>query len=369
VKILWSDSSRGNPLKILITGHTGFKGSWLTLLLEHLGHQVSGFALSPVNGSLYKRVERWHHDSYIGDIREHNLITEIVQRVQPQVVFHFAAQALVLDSIAKPVETFQTNVLGTANLLEACRVTSTVKTVIVSTTDKVYLNQEKGLRFSEMDSLGGKDPYSASKVGQEQVINAWRYLSQIENGPQILTARAGNVIGGGDFARNRLIPDIIRNSQAHRPVPIRNPNSTRPWQHVLDPLIGYCMYVDHSLKVPATSVLNFGPRENSETVLNVLQEFRRNWPEEIKVELVDPGIVLEANSLELDSARAWEELGWRPTLTQLEAVAMTAAWWKRILFEQSSVRETSLSDIQSLLARLRSSKRPMLKTEHLHDQG
>lgn len=365
---LFAASSRKDHLRVLITGHTGFKGSWLTLLLEHLGHDVSGLSLSPIEDSLYDRIENWQHDSHIGDIRDEEFVADVVRGVQPDIVFHFAAQALVLKSIQEPVETFQTNVLGTANLLEACRKTPSVKSILVSTTDKVYLNQHMRLRFSETDSLGGKDPYSASKVSQEQVINAWRFLSQIENGPKVLTARAGNVIGGGDLAQNRLIPDVIRGWENKQPVIIRNPASTRPWQHVIDPLIGYCMYVDNSLKGDVETALNFGPQGNSETVVSVLKEFRRHWPSEIEIALVEADSNLEAKSLELNSTRAEQELGWYPTLTQLEAVAATATWWKKILIEQASARDTSLVDIRTALAKSRFPKESTPNNEGLHGQ-
>jgi CDP-glucose 4,6-dehydratase len=218
--------------------------------------------------------------------------------------------------------------MGTAHILDAASKVKSVKVVAVSTTDKVYLNDNLGIAFKEQSPLGGKDPYSASKVGTEQVIRAWQQISSIDDGPKILAMRAGNVIGGGDFAKDRLLPDMIRAVLFNEPVSIRNPRSTRPWQHVLDPLYGYLLFVEKSLRGEATFALNFSTGESSLSVNEVISIFKSRFPN-LKIENQDSvNGNQESQLLDLDSSLATSELDWRPKLNQLQAILQTIDWWE-----------------------------------------
>jgi len=224
---------------IFITGHTGFKGSWLSLLLKQLGIEHFGYSLEAEEDSLYKRANLGKvSKGVVGDIRDLENLSKVIKNVRPSAIIHLAAQPLVLKSYQDPLETFQTNCIGTANVLKAAFESPSVEIVLVITTDKVYRNNNSGRRFVESDPLEGKDPYSASKVAAEAVCGAWQQMSKIAGGPKVLVARAGNVIGGGDFAKDRLIPDAIRALISEQNLLVRSPEATRPWQHVLDPLIG-----------------------------------------------------------------------------------------------------------------------------------
>ena len=247
---------------VLITGHTGFKGTWMTLLLEELGIETVGVSLPPTKDSLYGRLERKGaiKEEFV-DIRDFKSLGNVVRELNPSAVFHMAAQPLVMESYKTPRETFETNVMGTANLLSAALAVRSIQAISVITTDKVYRNENTGRRFLESDPLAGKDPYSASKVGTEAVVSAWQQIVDVEGGPRIISVRAGNVIGGGDFAENRIIPDLVRGIISGKPVKIRNPRSTRPWQHVLDPLCGYVQSIEYSLSGGKTRQFNFGPIE------------------------------------------------------------------------------------------------------------
>jgi CDP-glucose 4,6-dehydratase len=228
----------GRP--VLITGHTGFKGTWLTLLLESQDIEVVGISLEPDRSSLYSKLNRKGKifEKFL-DIRDFEILKSTISQIKPAIIFHFAAQSLVLESYRDPLGTFKTNIIGTANLLESVSFLKDETTVVSITTDKVYENLGIMRKYKEDDKLKGKDPYSASKVGTEAVVKAWKNIWDKNNSHKICAARAGNVIGGGDFAKNRLIPDIIRGIEKNASVEIRSPKSSRPWQHVLDPLIGY----------------------------------------------------------------------------------------------------------------------------------
>ena len=258
---------------IFITGHTGFKGSWLSLLLNHLGIEHFGYSLEAEEDSLYRRANLERVSSgVVGDIRDLENLSKVIKDVRPSAVIHLAAQPLVLKSYQDPLETFNTNCIGTANVLKAAFETPSVEIVLVITTDKVYRNDNSGRRFVESDPLEGKDPYSASKVAAEAVCAAWQQMSKISGGPKVLVARAGNVIGGGDFAKDRLIPDAIRAITSEQNLLVRSPEATRPWQHVLDPLIGYLKYIESAQSsLSIEPALNFGPLEPSLRVDNVLE--------------------------------------------------------------------------------------------------
>lgn len=340
------------PGPILITGHTGFKGTWLTFLLEHLDVKVIGLSLAPERNSLYERANRSGaiSEEFI-DIRDSAKVAGFVTKHQPSAVIHMAAQPLVLESYKTPRETFETNVMGTANILDAAFRTTSTKAVVVITTDKVYRNDNSGQAFSETDALAGKDPYSASKVGTESVVAAWQHIAKISGGPGVIAVRAGNVIGGGDWAENRLLPDLIRGLIAGGPIQIRNPSSTRPWQHVLDPLYGYLMALEALLNGSEITSLNFGPDFESLTVKEVTQLGVANWPTKVSVQFGNDLLSSssEAINLHLNSTLATRILGWKPHWNQHEAVTATINWWDQVLNSSVAAHTACYEDILSLL--------------------
>lgn len=318
---------------ILITGHTGFKGTWLTLLLEALDIEVVGYSLKPEAESLYSRLNRQGEIVEIyDDICDIETLDNFARNTKVTSIIHLAAQPLVLDSYRNPLITFQTNAMGTANVLEVARKNKLINCVVAATTDKVYRNDNQGRRFIESDPLGGKDPYSASKVGAESAISAWQHLSYIEDGPKIISVRAGNVIGGGDWAKNRLLPDLIRGFSKEENVVVRNPKSTRPWQHVLDPLIGYLLSLSYGLGGGNIDSFNFGPLEPSLSVKDVVEISSLAWKGQtfIKEEEHQPKS-LESSVLELDARRAQNCLSWTPVWKQKDAINRTVDWWYKYL--------------------------------------
>lgn len=322
----------GGP--ILVTGHTGFKGTWLTLLLERLGIEVVGYALDANPDSLYRRIARENqiHEKF-GDIRDFKSFENFVSLTKPKAIIHLAAQPLVLTSYESPLETFEVNVMGTVNILEVARQTDYIKTVLAITTDKVYRNNEMGVPFKEMDPLAGKDPYSASKVGSEAAISAWQNIVENSTGPKIVALRAGNVIGGGDWAHGRLIPDLIRGFSTNKDIKIRNPRSTRPWQHVLDPLVGYLLALVETLGGSDIRALNFGPSEKSLSVERVVEIAKNSWNSTAKLNKEESQSKLESICLELDSTLASKLLNWQPAWSQQSAIESSITWWKRSLVD------------------------------------
>lgn len=342
-------SSKVGP--VLVTGHTGFKGTWLTQLLEHLGVPVVGLSLPAEQDSLYLRNNSLGKIPEIfGDIRDISVIAKALETFRPSTVIHMAAQPLVLESYRSPIETFATNVMGTANLLESSLRSNHVENILVVTTDKVYRNSENSKAFSEDEPLEGKDPYSASKVGTEAVANAWRTLSQKNSGPNISVARAGNVIGGGDFAKDRLMPDLIRAIILNKELEIRNPESTRPWQHVLDPLLGYIKFIEHP-NFGDIKALNFGPITSSIKVKNVIEIAQHAYGAKVKVLVTgaEGAKNHEAKNLELDSKLAKTMLKWQPVFTQEQSIALTMIWWKKILNSTQSSENACQDDINQIL--------------------
>ena len=320
---------------VLITGHTGFKGTWLTLLLEELNIPVLGYALPPKEGSLFERAQRTGKiEEEFGDIRNFKQFDDFLIRKRPSVVIHMAAQPLVLQSYKSPLETFEINVMGTANVLHSAFASKSVKVICVITTDKVYRNDNSGRRFVENDPLEGKDPYSASKVATEAVVAAWQQIGRIKPSPMLISVRAGNVIGGGDWAADRLIPDLVKGFASSSKIEIRNPNSSRPWQHVLDPLYGYLLAIEYLLQGGAQQAFNFGPDGNSLTVTEVVSIMNEEWPDAFQVNFSNGTTgTIEATSLELNSDEAKTKLNWSPLLSQEDAVIRTAQWWRRVLDE------------------------------------
>lgn len=337
--------------RVLVTGHTGFKGSWLALWLKELGAEVSGLSLAPnTDPSLHHLLNGNDGETGILDIRDHTAVLNHVVRLRPQIVFHLAAQALVRASYRNPAETYDINVLGTANLLDALRVAEDVRSIVVVTTDKVYHNPETGLAFMESDPLGGHDPYSASKAAAEIVTASYRASYFAARRVGLATARAGNVIGGGDWAEDRLIPDAVRAWQAGAVLHVRRPRAVRPWQHVLEPLGGYLGLAQRLWHAPeGIESYNFGPDHGeAASVGAVLKMAERHF---------GGGQVLlgdgsdgphEAGYLVLDSARARAELGYQPRWRLQETVRRTMEWY-RGLNEGRSARDLCLADIRDFI--------------------
>ncbi len=318
--------------RVLLTGHTGFKGAWTALWLERAGAMVHGLALPPEPGeSLFAALGAWPSlVSHFGDIRERAFVRDVLAAAAPEIVIHMAAQAIVRRSFREPVETFATNVMGTAHVLDAAQSTGTAKAILVVTSDKVYDNRDSGRRFREEDALAGDDPYSASKAAAEQVARAWRDSYWRETGPAVGVARAGNVIGGGDWAQDRIVPDVIRAGRAGQPVVLRYPQSTRPWQFVLDVVAGYLSYAERILRNgrAAPSAINFGPPPEEvpltieQMVLRLQQAFgwSHGW---VRAE----GRALpEKTRLALDVDLAERYLGWRRRLDAATALGWIARW-------------------------------------------
>lgn len=333
------DRATWDGRSVFLTGHTGFKGGWLSLWLERLGARVHGYALDPRREPSLCTVARVR-ESLASDVRadlaDLPRLRATFEAARPEVVFHLAAQALVRESYADPLGTLATNVMGTAHVLEAVRASPSVKAVVVVTTDKVYENREWAYPYREVDPLGGRDPYSASKAAAEIVTASWR--ASFFEGPsrhpaRIATARAGNVIGGGDWAADRLVPDCLRAFAEGRAVTLRNPGSVRPWQHVLEPLSGYLALAAGLLGprgAELESAWNFGPDAAGEaTVGDVAEIAAACFGDGARVELDRTGRhPHEAGQLRLDSGRARRELGWSPRWTLRQALESTVTWHK-----------------------------------------
>lgn len=338
---------------ILVTGHTGFKGTWLVHLLRHLGIRAYGIALPPKTDSIFTMTDSSKYVSHTElDIRDSVAVQNVIANIKPRIIIHMAAQPLVLESYKTPGETFEVNVQGTVNVLEAARKVSSVEAVCVITTDKVYKNDNNGKLFIETDPLEGKDPYSASKVGTESVVTAWQQLREHLGGPVVFSVRAGNVIGGGDTAENRLLPDLINALRDGKELIVRNPNSTRPWQHVLDPLIGYLHATSYNLKNQTQENFNFGPAGDSLTVRTVAEIASNCWGKDVAL-VVTPGETgLESEFLGLDSSKAHKLLNWHERLSQEEAIRSTVNWWMSVSQGKLSALESCEIDISKSLENL-----------------
>jgi CDP-glucose 4,6-dehydratase len=329
--------------RVLVTGHTGFKGSWLCLWLRELGSEVTGLALDPPSEPSHWDLLKLPITDHRVDIRDEAAVRRVFAAERPEIVFHLAAQPLVRRSYREPVTTWATNVMGTAHVLEAVRHTPEVRAVVVVSTDKCYENREWPWAYRERDRLGGHDPYSASKAGAELVAASYRSaLLRQPSAPLLATARGGNVIGGGDWSEDRLIPDLVRAVVAGEPLVIRSPRATRPWQHVLDCLSGYLLLGQRLLAGDRTCAdgWNFGPDgEGNRTVEQVLQHLARTWPQ-LRWQLAPGPQPHEAGLLQLDCAKAKMHLGWRPVWDLENAIHHTANWYRQLL----EVGEVSSAD-------------------------
>lgn len=339
--------------RVFLTGHTGFKGSWLSLWLASMGADVRGYALAPEARSLFtlSGIDR-DIDSIYADIRDTDLLCQAIRRFKPDIVLHLAAQSLVRVSYADPIGTYSTNIMGTANLLEAVRACDSVQAVVVVTSDKCYENREWLWGYREDEPMGGYDPYSSSKGCVELLVSSWRrsYFADRDHPDgacRLASARAGNVIGGGDWGQDRLVPDILKAFEIRKPVRIRFPNAIRPWQHVLEPLRGYLLLAERLVThgVAFAEGWNFGPDADSErTVSDIVDRLCRLWGEGASWELDEGTQPHEARLLKLDSAKARARLDWLPWWTIDDTLSAIASWHKAYL-SNCDVRDFTLGQI------------------------
>lgn len=339
--------------KVFVTGHTGFKGAWLCLWLHRLGAQVCGYALAPVTSpNLFTeaRVAELLAVDMTADVRDAAAIADALRQENPDVIFHLAAQSLVRESYEQPIETFDTNVMGTANVLQAARDAPGVRAVVIVTSDKCYDNRDVIWAYRETDAMGGRDPYSASKGCAELVTAAMArsFFDPSRSRCSVASARAGNVIGGGDWAKDRLMPDLMRGLLAGEPIVIRNPRAVRPWQHVLEPLSGYLTLAEHLWTAGplAWEGWNFGPDLRGErTVQEVAASACSAWGRDDLLSIVeDDAQPHEAGLLKLDSTKARTCLGWRPTWSFEAGVARTVEWY-RSFGARADMRQVTLGQI------------------------
>jgi CDP-glucose 4,6-dehydratase len=349
------DSDFWHGRRVLVTGHSGFKGAWLTLWLRSLGASVIGFSGPTASGPSLHELARIGEDveGIEGDICDAEAVARAVAESKPEVIVHMAAQSLVRRSFQAPRETFAANVMGTVNVLDAVRRHGeTVRAVVNVTSDKCYENREWEWGYREDEPMGGHDPYAASKGCAELVTSAYRssFFSD-PDGPRIATARAGNVIGGGDWGEDRIVPDIMRAALADEQVRVRNPNSIRPWQHVLNPLSGYLLLAQALCDSPAPAAgWNFGPGEqDAQPVGWLVERFAELWPGELRWVLDDGPHPHEARYLKLDSSRARSRLGWRPPVALEPALASIVDWY-RAHREGADMRAVTLAQIETLQA-------------------
>jgi CDP-glucose 4,6-dehydratase len=346
--------------RVLVTGHTGFKGSWLSIWLHELGAEIVGVGLEPysekdnfVLSGIGKKIKA----DIRADIRDGQKMKEIFTEYQPEIVFHLAAQPLVRLSYEIPVETYQTNVMGTINIMEAIRATESVKVGVMITTDKCYDNKEQMRGYKEDDPFGGYDPYSSSKGACEIAIQSWRrsFFNPEEYGKKhhvsLASVRAGNVIGGGDWAKDRIIPDCIRALEAGMPIDIRSPKAVRPWEHVLEPLSGYMLLAQKMWEHPTEYCegWNFGPEQESVlTVWEVATAMIKNFGYGELKDVSDPNALHEANLLMLDITKAKTRLGWKPRLNAKQTAILTSDWYKR--YKSEDVYNICIDEINTFIS-------------------
>ena len=337
--------------KVLITGSTGFKGSWLSFWLTRLGADVSGIGLKPEKGSFIFKALKLDKNikQYYIDIENKKNVSSIIKKTKPDIIFHLAAQSVVLKSINKPYETFQTNIIGSLNILEEYR-NNNINALVFCTSDKCYENKEWIWGYRESDHLGGKDPYSASKACTEIMFSSYfrTFLNSNKNN-KLGTVRAGNVIGGGDFKEDRIVPDLIKSILDKKDITLRNPKSTRPWQHVLDALHGYLLLGSHLLENKLSTDLpswNFGPDIGSlYNVKTVVSSIIDKWNSNIKIKINNKSNVKEAHLLQLNSEKAKLELGWKPLLLFNDTIDFTYEWYHDYFINNKSADSITAEQI------------------------
>jgi CDP-glucose 4,6-dehydratase len=340
--------------RVLLTGHTGFKGAWMSLWLSSMGAKVQGFALAPpTSPSLFEEAKVGDlMQSNIGDIRDFPATAKVVKEFKPEIVFHMAAQPLVRYSYDEPLETYATNVMGTAHLLESIRAIDSVRAVVNVTTDKCYENREWVWGYREDEAMGGYDPYSSSKACSELVTAAYRQSFLDKAGIAVATARAGNVIGGGDWAKDRLVPDILRAFENKQPVSIRNPNSIRPWQHVIEPLSGYLLLAEKLCAGPASfsQAWNFGPKDDDAKPVGwIVESMANKWGNDASWSIDEGDHPHEAHYLKLDISKARQSLGWSPRWSLDQALDQTVEWHMAWI-QGKDVRSQCIKQIEDFLA-------------------
>lgn len=347
-----------NGKTVLITGNTGFKGSWLAFWLLKLGANVIGYSLKPITTPNHFSILNLDYETFYSDINDFEKLSSVIKKTQPDIIFHLAAQPLVRYSYISPLETIHTNVIGTANVLEAARYTDAVKAIIIITTDKCYENNDERVSFIETDKMGGFDPYSSSKGCAELITSSFRnsFFNLDKFGKShnklVASARAGNVIGGGDWSEDRLIPDIIRSSINNSSCVIRNPNSTRPWQHVLEPLRGYLLLGEKLLfqDISFADAFNFGPEENNIlSVKEVLNLANKKWGKISYIIEENIEQLHEANHLSLNITKAKDKLNWMPFLTNEQGISKTIDWYKYFYQEGIIYTDQNINDYEKIL--------------------
>ncbi len=344
--------------KVLITGHTGFKGSWLTLWLHNLQAELSGISLPAKKLSLFQIAELEEEiTSFYCDITNFSELVSTVQKIQPVVIFHLAAQALVRPSYDDPVSTFSTNIMGTAHLLEAAKQCASIKSIVIVTSDKCYDNQEWQWGYRETDPLGGKDPYSCSKACTELVVDSYRHSFFSNNNLNIATARAGNVIGGGDWGHDRLLPDMLSAFSNKKPVIIRNPQAVRPWQHVCEPLNGYLNLARKLFENGSAfaQAWNFGPSDNANKTVSWIADYiQQQWPGSLPWTTSKEDNPHESQILKLDNSKARTFLDWHPILSVDQALDWTVNWHQAWLHKQN-MKEFTLNQIHEFMVMMEAS--------------
>ena len=335
-------------MKFLITGHTGFKGSWLSLLLNAQGHELFGISLDPNKNSFYRQANL--SDMFSRDIRldicDKNKLSRAIKRIEPDVIIHLAAQSIVRKSYLAPMQTFETNVLGTLNVLESTRRLENIKATLIITTDKVYKNDENSNSFVETDPLGGYDPYSGSKAAADIAAQSW--INSFANAP-VAIARAGNVIGGGDWSSDRLVPDIVRSILKSEQIKLRFPDAVRPWQHVLDCLNGYLTLIHRQVNEKFDGSWNFGPNlEAVKPVKSLVNSFTEAWgiKDEKWIQSENDGLQ-ESKYLSLDSSKARNILGWREKLNFEDSISWTVDWYRNV--NSKNVQQISMNQVEKFL--------------------
>jgi CDP-glucose 4,6-dehydratase len=337
--------------RVLLTGHTGFKGGWTALWLKRLGARVTGFSLAPDSDPALFDLADIGRDlaSRLGDLRDPQAVRDAVAAADPEIVVHLAAQPLVRRAINDPVETIAVNALGLAHLLDALRGRSALKRILVVTSDKVYDNRERGHTFAEDDALGGKDPYSASKAAAEMIASAYAATYFAPHGVALKTARGGNVIGGGDYSQDRIVPDIVRAWAAGARPCLRMPEATRPWQHALDCIAGYLIYVEQ-MDRDAPRALNFGPDPaDPVSVAELTRAMLTALGAKPEFDIAPDPHSIEMRSLAVDAARARSALGWRNRLASAAAIGWTADWHRRVRLGENP-RAVTLDQIDAYCA-------------------